>query len=429
MNAHTDFDFLSGIVRVGAVAPEAWRQEGLDGFFFDPNHAEWGAPLCRRLYHESLHFWQLLGWGYVAHCAAVDWQRVLAFEATGVVPPPSARGLDSMGGAGDGPFSPRQLMEAVARFWDVHTRSPAQVIVDEGLTDAAAEAGPLTVPDPHGGGLDAYTHKAFDFVMQHGPDCRHYAEPYRWLLERVHGASAFAAILFPLCAHAAMGTPDPVRVFCAAVDAAFEHRMIRGLMNHRSGSIHSDWMMFWPPLARVVFGPASKSAGVGAFTSGFDVIVRGGLKDHPVYREYLDKAMLRGFFQLHEPTPTSPHPLAVQHASDLKQAALENPSIVFALPGEPIYRRALGEMVPPPLVQFANFELAARRSAVGKLLAAQQGTPWEDDFAPACAALEQRLKRFRDAEYAVSIGLPAHTFDLTAARPAAPTADGVSAAR
>jgi hypothetical protein len=198
----------------------------------------------------------------------------------------------------------------------------------------------------------------------------------------------------------------------------------------RSGSIHTDWMMFWPPLTKGVFGPAAMTAGVMGFTSGFDVIARGGLKDHPVYREYFDKAtLLRGFFQLHEPTPSSPHPLAVQHASDLRQAALENPRILFALPGEPIYRRALGQTAPPPLARFSNFDVAARRCAIGKQLAAQEGTPWEDDFALTCAGLEQRLARFRAAEYAVSIGLPPHAFDLTAARRAAPTADAASAGR
>lgn len=416
MKAHTDFDFLSGIVRVGAAAPAAWQDDKLAAFFTDPNHVDWGAPLCRRLYHETLHFWQLLGWGYVANCAAADWERVLSFEQTGAVPPPSARGLDAMGVAGDGPFSPRDLMEAVARFWDVHTRSPAQVIADEGLADAAAQAvGPLTVGDPHGGDLVAYTHHAFDFVMQHGPDCQSYAEPYRWLLKRVQGASAFAVIMFPLCAHAAMGTPDPVRVFCATIDLALDNPMVSWLMNRRSGSIHSDWMMFWPPLTRNVFGPASVKAGVMQFTSGFDVIHRGSLQHHPVYREYLDKAHFRGWFKMHQPVPTSSHPLAVQHASDLKQAALENPLILFALPGEPVYRRALAETVAPPLIRFANFEVATLRPVLGKVLALQQGTHWDDDFGSACANLERRLARFRDAEYAASIGLPLDAFEAKAA--------------
>lgn len=415
MNVHADFDFLSGIVRVGAPAPEAWRNEKLTAFFVDPNHADWGAALCRRLYHETLHFWQLLGWGYVANCAAATWRRVLEFEQNGTVPPPSAHGLEAMGDAGDGPFSPRELLEAVARFWDVHTRSPAQVIAEDGLADDAARAvGALTMDDPHGGDLVAYTNNAFDFVMQHGPDCQRYAEPYRWLLERVQGASAFAVIMFPLCAHAAMGTPNPVRVFCTAIDLAFGNPMLRGLMDRRTGSIHSDWMMFWPALTRSVFGMASMQADVMQFTSGFDVIERGSLRHHPVYRDYLDKAQFRGWFRMHEPVPTSAHPLAVQHATDLKEAALENPFILFALPGEPVYRRALAETVAPPLARFANFEVASSRPVLGKVLAMQQGTHWEDDFAPACAEVERRLARFRAAEYAASIGLPPDAFEADA---------------
>lgn len=412
MNAHTDFDFLSGIVRVGVTAPAAWQDDKLTPFFADPNHADWGPLLCRRLYHETLHFWQLLGWGYVANCAAADWARVLSFEQTGVMPPPSACGLDAMSKVGDGPFSPRELMEAVARFWDVHTRSPAQVIDDEGLADAAARAvGPLTMIDPHGGNFEAYTHHAFDFVMQQGPDCRRYAEPYRWLLHRVGGASAFAVMMFPLCAHAAMGTPDPVRVFCAAIDLALGNPQIRHVMLRRSGSIHSDWMRCWPSLARHVFGSAAMEAGVMQFTSGLEVIQRGILRHHPIFREYLDKAHFRGWFGMYRTVPASAHPLEVQHAMDLEQAALANPMILFALPGEPTYRRALAETVPPPLVRFANFDVATSRPVIGKVLAMQQGTHWVDDFGPACADVERRLARFRAAEYAVSIGLPPHAFD------------------
>jgi hypothetical protein len=64
---------------------------------------------------RRLHFWQLLGWGYVANCAAVDWQRVIAFEKTGGVPPSPTRRLDSMFEKGKHPFSPRESRAAIRR--------------------------------------------------------------------------------------------------------------------------------------------------------------------------------------------------------------------------------------------------------------------------------------------------------------------------
>ena len=87
------------------------------------------------------------------------------------------------------------------------------------------------------------------------------------------------------------------------------------------------------------------------------------------------------------------------------------PEMLFALPGEPVYRRALGETVPPPIVRFANFDVAARRPVQGKVMAALAGAHWDDDFGPASADLERRLARFRAAEYSDSIGLPLNTFE------------------
>jgi hypothetical protein len=410
MNTHTDFDFLAGIVRVDMPAPETWKKEGLVNFFTDPNDPNWGSNLCRKLYHESLHFWQLLGWGYVANCAAADWQRIVTFETSGTVPPLSKRGLDSMFETGNHPFSPRELMEAVARFWDVHTRSPYRVMLDEQIPiNEMTSHLTISAPDSE---EPSYTNHAFDFVMQHGADCQQYAQPYRWLMDRVRGHSAFAVIMFPLCAHVAMGTPDPVTVFCEAIDLAFEHPVIQLLMNHRSGSIHTDWMTFWPALVKYIFPFAMAKAGVFEFTAGFDVIQRGGLRDHPIYRDYLAKATsLFGFFKLYHPRSTSLHPQAIQHAQDLSRTALENPYIFFALPGEPVYRLALGQMLAPPAVRFRNFTCYANRSVIGMIIAEREGRLWENTFSLIATEVEHRVARFRAAEYATSIGLPPHAFE------------------
>lgn len=406
-SGQADFDFLTGIVRVDAPAPPAWREQGLTPFFTDPNHEAWGGTLCRRLYHETLHFWQVMGWGFVANAVAADWLRLLQFEASGQVPPPTRHGMAALDEAGAAPFSPRDLLEAAARFWDVHTRSPARVVADEGLQEQAQAyaGGPLERPAADGPGLRAYTNHAFDFVMQHGPDCQRYARPYRWLLDRVEGASAFAVLIFPLCVHAAMGTPDPVRVFCAAVHAAWQHPVIRSLVGQRSGSIHADWLMLWPPMQRLVLGPACLQAGVMAYTPGLDVIARGPLAQHPVYRDCLARAHFQGWLKLMRPPAE-----AGVVGEALWQAACEQPLILFALPGEPYYRRALADNLPPPLACFANMQVAAARPVAGKLLAAQQGRPWHDDFAPACTELDARVQRLRAAEYAVSLGLPPDAF-------------------
>jgi hypothetical protein len=57
------FDYLSGTLRVKAAAPEDWKDLDELPFWEDPNNEKWGDTLCRVLYHETLHFWQILSSG------------------------------------------------------------------------------------------------------------------------------------------------------------------------------------------------------------------------------------------------------------------------------------------------------------------------------------------------------------------------------
>ena len=125
MDAH--FEYLTGVINVPATAPAKLVDDGLDQFYLEPNDEEWGASLCRVLYHESIHFWQLFSSAYVANIVDHDWIRLQHFRDTGQVQPLGERAQE-YGVRDEGmPFSPRELLECWARYWDVHSRSPAAI--------------------------------------------------------------------------------------------------------------------------------------------------------------------------------------------------------------------------------------------------------------------------------------------------------------
>lgn len=50
-----------------------------------------------------------------------DWQRLIAFRERGEVSPVGPRKRHFLAVDAAGGFSPRDLIECLARFWDVHT--------------------------------------------------------------------------------------------------------------------------------------------------------------------------------------------------------------------------------------------------------------------------------------------------------------------
>jgi hypothetical protein len=98
------------------------------------------------------------------------------------------------------------------------------------------------------------------------------------------------------------------------------------------------------------------------------------------------------------------------------RAAIRDPLVLFMFPGQPVYREHLGRHVPPPRVRFSDCTWHAERefaaTALAKLAVLGGAKPDDDlTLAPAYEDLDQRLRRFRDAEYAARRGLPLNTFD------------------
>jgi len=292
------FEYLTGIVKVPASAPLEWQKEGLTEFYRSPNDDAWGATLCRVLYHESIHFWQLFSSGYVANLVADDWRRLQHFRATGEVRPLSTEANQYKITASGLPFSERELLECWARFWDVHTREPGAIIRDEGYP--AEEVERLEMIDPYTGSK-SYTHEAYDYLMRGGPASGSYEKPYRWLLDQTQGHSAFVAITFPILVHSAFGSPDPVKVFCETFDRAWNSSVLRPAIDSRFGYINLDWLNQWSAIIGEAHIPVIRKHHLPDFTSGLDVIARGPLASHPIYREYVDQfKVLHGHLSLYK---------------------------------------------------------------------------------------------------------------------------------
>jgi hypothetical protein len=153
------------------------------------------------------------------------------------------------------------------------------------------------------------------------------------------------------------------------------------------------------------------------------VLARGRLREHPVYGPYLGRietamSAVR-MFDTDPPSDDSIDEL-MRFASAI--TAVEDPLVLFVFPGQPSYRMHLGAVVPPPRVRFADgvwhAERAFAATALAKLESVTAGAEYVDEdrtLAPVYEDLDRRVRRFRDAQYAVSRGLPADKF---AAQPA-----------
>jgi hypothetical protein len=407
-----NFEYLSGTVNISAPLPDILQEKGLDAFYEDPNNARWGDVLCRVLYHESIHFWQFLASGYIANLINEEWKRLDHFEQMNEIIPKSDFLKNFTQRPEDIPFSPYELTECWARYWDVHTRSPARIIQEEGIGIGESK----TYDNRLAGN---YSWIEYDTIMQKGEDSHLYAQPYRWLLEKASGNSYLIALLFPVITHASFGNPDPVSVFTGCFERATQPEITKEIMEHRSGNINFDWINSWTFAWDKIVLPTLEEKNLPLYTSGFDVIQRGTLGTHPIYREYLEKAQVLWKFvklanmfdtSVEDQNDISDYSMDEIENHAIKEMAANNPWIIFALPGQPHYRNLLGHYLSPPIISFKNITYSTNKASSmweskGKINEPQK------TFESQSNELEIRIRRFRAAEKANSLGLPLNAFE------------------
>jgi len=421
MSRHdSNFEYLTGTINVPGSAPARWAVNGLAEFYEDPNHEEWGAELCRVLYHETLHFWQVLAWGHVSGFIADDWNRLQHFEKTGEILPDSylvhvhKKGLEGQ------PFSGWQLLECITRYWEVHTRGPHTIARDL----AGDPSLPQSIADLPVA-LATYSHADFDAVMTDPAGDATYTAPYRWMMEKAQGNSTFVAVNFPYLAHFAFRSTqeDPVGTFCDLFDFALADPKWREVTSMGSGIINFDWLDHWVPAQIHVLGAhAQANLHADIPMSGLEEIEDdGALANHPVFATYPPRiAALRGYFEALDRARPPVDPKTLEGSEllgyALRNSPLKDPWVVFGLPGQPAYRLLLGTLVPPPRVHFENMTLVAgappaRPGPGAPVVVPLVDVPDRDEMAELLQDLDRRVEAFRIAESAVPIGLSQSAFD------------------
>ncbi len=419
----SSFEYLSGAIIINADAPHDWLLSSAEElrFWEEPNNDDWGVKLSRILYHESIHFWQFLSSSYIASLVADEWSRLLHFEATGELLPTTERvELHSLPRS-DYPFSLAELVEAWARYWDVHTRGPIAIIQEEGIPvhDQAL------LWQNFGKDSLFYSGVAFDTIMQVGEDCEVYGRPYRWLLERLNGNSAVAALLFPIVVYSAFNSPYPIDVFNLCIEAALRSNALQQILSNRTGDVNLDWLTNYRFIVESIVRPVFKILGIPFFVNGFEVIQNSCLKNHPIFSEYPTRFqfLISEYFNVFSPTPYQGDPNGEKYVVSLTKAGKAMPLVyVFGLPGQPFYRALLGHLVPPPQIGFKNTTLYAfqlhqlfdlLRScpvSLGTFIVRDRQNSVQT-YKLQMEILSSRISRFRAAEKAVSLGLPANAFE------------------
>ena len=407
--------------------------------------------LCRILYHESLHFWLLFSSAYIASLVADEWNRLLHYEQTGVLSPPTDTVRDHALVLPDNPFSAGELVECWARYWDLHTRGVDRIVREEGITVPSG----IELRGQHG-----YTGAAYDLVMVNGEDCAVYGRPYRWLLERWR--SRLAALIFPVIAHAAFSTCRPVTTFCcfgSLLSSKFEknavtlqQKKIAQFESAATGVVNLDWLKCYGMIVDALVRPwlevfhkpivdwlmeykfdasdgllrPPSSSQMPMLADGLSIIRTSSLKSHPIFSEYASAFLTPGWVEGLVNTISSA--LAYDKRQEYKNAlvtfARASPAIMLALPGQPPYRYLLGHVMPPPRIAFRNLTWYANRPVPLRLTSVFQflsQTPPRTDskaddfnntYKEQSELIEQRVRRFRAAEKAISLGLPPNTFEV-----------------
>jgi len=414
----TSFNWFTGVAGISVPCPPELRGgQGLRAFYADPNNELWGPDLPRWLYHESLHFWQLVSSSYLQALVAGEWDRVLSFEADGVPPPASPiRTSHARRGAGE-PFSVRELVECLARLWDVMTRGSHRLIREEGDTLQGRLAEIEREREQRGN--DEQSQWEFDAFMSGGRDQGSYGAPYVWMRERARSSNIIAAggdvaavwavmLLLPIAGRIALNTPTPVASFIAAFDSVLQPEVLQKAVDRRNAlrSIALEWLGQWVELETTMW----RALGLDRVPVGETKV--GVLKAHPVYRYLDDRVEAIGVsignfameFQAGRIGPLTPMQAAsLRHEVLL---ALDCPWAVLALPGQPSYRWLIGGVLAPPLTRFADVDLPASRSVFPTL-------PWpipEAELEAAVRDCESRHGALQRAEAALKLGLPQGAF-------------------
>lgn len=242
----------------------------------------WRPALSRRVFHETVHYWQHISQAYLARLVEEDWERLQAFRAAGEVRPVGPRKRRFLTPDPEFGFSPRDLIECLARFWDVHTIGAHDLLRAE-MADPRRDVQGVT-PEAYArlessGRLrraedDAYSWIAYELAMD--ATAGRYAEPYRRLRNACN--SFRANTIFPIVGHLAMHSADPVRFLVQLSGGVLRHVKFEA-----TDRIETSWRRSFETIFQLAQSLAAQEYG-GPLLPAPVVVERGPLKRHPGYQ-------------------------------------------------------------------------------------------------------------------------------------------------
>ena len=417
MNTHS-CDYLGGTISIGVNAPNNWSVHGLNDFYKNPNDIQWGGKLCRVLFHESIHFWQFFSSGYLANLLADDWARIQRFEKEKIIVPATDYANNHFKKANHYPFSAAELTECWARYWDVHTRNPREILKEDETLTCEPEIKKLLNSSLNEGFNPGYTMQLFDTLMSKGKDCKNYAAPYRWMLNYSTSGSRFVNTVFPALMHGAFGSPNPVQLFCEAFYLLEQSKNLKKeILDNTNSNIHFNWFYMWHVVIKVIKNAISKLK-LPNYTSGLQVIQIGPLKTHPIYQVYLTRVqkmfMALQLFSFEAKSTgkiDNSEEYSLKHVDFMERDIFNKFRwIAFGLPGQPNYRGFLGHYIPPPCVHFLNMDYYAHETP--QLYYSDNKHEEfnnDEELKNIINSLNERIRKYKNAKKANELGL---TFDI-----------------
>lgn len=291
------------------------------GFLEGPGYYD--IPPLRVIFHELTHFWQTISTNYLSNVALGEWYALLDYEAQSIVgePPDLSKRMYAVDASSG--FSANDLLEALSRFWDVHTLGPRRILEWQGLDvnyDLVKRFDQIKSPTEQ---IEPYTGDEFDQAML----SETYSKPYKILHEKI--GSFKTVIVFPILAYFAFQARNPIRVYTASVESVEDI-----LKTVKINSIHEAWREFFGKLAQHVFQIGAQVGSPIALPHS----VLPTLFIRP--RNSRDNALLIHYGRIISLLDRVSSPQKID--------------FLFALPGDPENRGLLIGQLLPPLVRFID---------------------------------------------------------------------------
>lgn len=425
------FDWFTGLATIDAPCPHMLTEPlGLRQFYATPNRPELGTRVPRILMHESLHAFQLAGSHWLQQMVAEEWERVLTYEQTGQAQPPGQFRLQYGHPSKTVQLSVRDLVECLARFWDVHTRGPDRVLAEEPWHDPDGRIARLLADRRARGGIP-YTDEEYDAAMRAGVGLDTYVRPYLWLLAAAkdspavhhlgqHDSSRNAKratwavnMLMPIVGFVALNTDDPVTAFITGIDTVLgdpKGLLLPTAAENTWALVEIDLLTVWPSLCERL-AVTLKELGLPPRASLTGPIERVGWREHPVWR-FLPERMNAwrqaiAVLANEEPTQDPKRPWLPLERRCLRDVLHHHAFAGHGLMGLPDFRCALGTAFSPPLLRFNDRQIAATESAVAF-------APWFIGDQTLIAAVDEavsRHRKLRNADTAARLGVAPFSFD------------------